>query len=59
MPIRLLAVLPFHYSSMAKKKRTATQFFDDAEMNGLESPAKADLNGDKVFKHLEFGTEII
>ena len=43
---------------MAKKKRTAAQFFDDAETNGLESLATANVNDDKVSKHLESGTEI-
>lgn len=42
---------------MAKKKRTAAEFFDDAEANGLESAAKAGINGDKVNKPLEPGTE--
>jgi hypothetical protein len=43
---------------MAKKKRTAAQFFDDAESHGLESLNKADIDGDTVSKHLESGTEI-
>ncbi len=43
---------------MAKKKRTAAQFFDDAESNGLESLNKANIDGDTVSKHLESGTEI-
>ena len=43
---------------MAKKKRTAAQFFDDAESNGLESLATSYVNGNKVSKHLESGTEI-
>ena len=42
---------------MAKKKRTAAQFFDDAETHGLEPLIKTDLNSDKVSKHLESGTE--
>ena len=43
---------------MVQKKRTAAQFFDDAETNGLESLMEANINNDKVFKHLESGTEI-
>ena len=43
---------------MAKRKRTAAQFFDDAETNGLESLIEANINSDKVSKHLESGTEI-
>lgn len=43
---------------MTKKKRTAAQFFDDAETHGLEPLMKTDLNSDKVFKHLEFNIEI-
>lgn len=42
---------------MAKKKRTAAQFFDDAETHGLEPLMKTDVNSDKVSKHLESGTE--
>lgn len=43
---------------MAKKKRTAAQFFDDAQLNGLESLDNANIDGDTVFKHLQSGTEI-
>ena len=43
---------------MAKKKKTAAQFVDDAESNGLESLNKANIDGDTVSKHLESGTEI-
>ncbi|KAL8823037.1 MAG: hypothetical protein Q9191_006237 [Dirinaria sp. TL-2023a] len=43
---------------MAKKKRTAAQFFDDAKTHDLEPLIKTDLNSDKVSKHLESGTEI-
>lgn len=43
---------------MAKRKRTAAEFFDDAETNGLESLIEANINGDKVSKHLEAGTQI-
>ena len=43
---------------MAKKKRTAAEFFDDAEDNGLETAAKATVNGDKVSKPLQNGTEL-
>ncbi|KAI9806300.1 MAG: hypothetical protein M1825_006415 [Sarcosagium campestre] len=43
---------------MVKKKRTAAQFFDDAELNGLESLIEANMNSDKVSKHIESGTEI-
>ncbi|KAL8936222.1 MAG: hypothetical protein Q9216_005049 [Gyalolechia sp. 2 TL-2023] len=38
---------------MVKKKRTAAQFFDDAESNGHESLNKADIDGDTVSKHIE------
>ncbi len=41
-----------------KKKRTAAQFFDDAETNDLESLIKININSDKISKHLESGTEI-
>lgn len=43
---------------MVKKKRTAAQFFDDAESNGHESLNKADIDGDTVSKHIESGTEV-
>lgn len=43
---------------MMKKKRSAAQFFDDAEINGLESLINANINSDKVFNPLESGTEI-
>ena len=43
---------------MVPKKRIAAQFFDDAETNGLESLIEANINSDKVSKHLESGTEI-
>lgn len=43
---------------MVQKKRTAAQFFDDAETNGLESLIEANINSDKLSKHLESGTEI-
>ena len=43
--------------SMTKKKRTAAQFFDDAETYGLELLMKTDLNDEKVSKGLESGTE--
>jgi hypothetical protein len=39
------------------KKRTAAEFFDNAEENGLESAAKAGVNGDKASKSIEPGTE--
>ena len=42
---------------MTKKKRTAAQFFDDAETHGLEPLIKTDLNDEKVSKGLEDGTE--
>ena len=54
----LATVSPFYLVSMAKKKRTAAQFFDDAESNGLESLDKVNIDGDTVSKHLESGTEI-
>ncbi len=40
------------------KKRTAEQFFNDAETHGLELLPKANVNCDKVSKHLEDSTEI-
>ena len=43
---------------MAKRKRTAAQFFDDAETHGLESLIESRINSDKVSKHLQSGTEI-
>jgi len=43
---------------MAKKKRTAAQFFDDAETNGLESLDRVDVNSNKVPKNHGFDTEI-
>lgn len=49
---------PFTYSSMAKKKRTMTQFFDDAESNGLVYLDKTNIDGGTVSKHLKFSTEI-
>lgn len=42
---------------MTKQKRTAAQFFDDAERHGLEPLIKTDLNNEKIAKSLEFGTE--
>lgn len=54
----LPVILTFCFSRMAKKKRTAAQFFDDAETNCLESLVKVNINSDKVSKHLEPGTEI-
>ncbi len=43
---------------MVQKKRTVAQFFDDAKTNGLESLIEANINGDKVSKHLESNIEI-
>ena len=43
---------------MIQKKMTAAQFFDNAETNGLESLIEANINSDKVSKHLQSGTEI-
>jgi hypothetical protein len=42
---------------MVQKKRTVAQFFDDAKTNGLESLIEANINGDKVSKHLESNIE--
>lgn len=42
---------------MARKKRTVSQFFDDAETNGLEPLDEANINSDKVSKGLEPGTK--
>lgn len=42
---------------MTKKKRTAAQFFDDAETHGLEPLTKIELNDERVSKGLESGTE--
>ena len=44
---------------MTKKKRTAAQFFDDAETYGLEPLKKTDLNSNKVSKHLKSSTKTI
>ena len=43
---------------MTKKKRTVSQFFNDAEMNRLNSLDEANVNSDKVLKSLEPDTEI-
>ena len=43
---------------MVKKKRTAAQFFDNAESNGYESLNNADIDGDTVSKYIESGTEV-
>jgi hypothetical protein len=43
---------------MAKKKRTAAQFFNNIESYSLESLNKADINGDTISKYLKSGTEI-
>ena len=43
---------------MVKNKRTAAQFFDDAESNGHKSLNNADIDGDTVSKHIECGTEV-
>ena len=42
---------------MTKKKRTATQFFDDAKTHDLKFLMKIDLNSDKIFKHFESDIE--
>lgn len=41
-----------------RKKRTASQFFDDAETNGLEPLDEANISNDKISKNLEPGTKI-
>ena len=41
-----------------RKKRTATQFFDDATINGHEPLYKTYINGDTVAKGLKDGTEL-
>jgi hypothetical protein len=43
---------------MIQKKRIAAQFFDDVETNDLESLIEANINSDKVSKHLESNTKI-
>jgi len=43
---------------MIQKKRTATQFFDDAETNDLKFLIEVNINSDKMFKHLKSDTEI-
>lgn len=45
---------------MVQNERIAAQFFDDAESNGLalESLIETYINGARVSKHLESGTEI-
>ena len=42
---------------MTEKKRTAAQFSDDAETQGLESLINTRLNDEKVSKGVESGTE--
>ena len=54
----LAMILASTLTLMAKRKRTVAQFFDDAETNGLDSLIEANINSDKVSKHLESGTEI-
>ena len=43
---------------MVKKKRTAAQFFDNAESNGHKSLNNTDIDGNTVFKHIESGIEV-
>ena len=47
-----------YLASIAKKKRTAAQFFDDAESNDLLSLVTSNVNSDKVSKYLESETEV-
>jgi hypothetical protein len=43
---------------MGRKKRSAEEFWDDAEANGLKPVAESDINGDIVRKGIEEGTDI-
>ncbi|KAJ4502326.1 hypothetical protein HRR76_005404 [Exophiala dermatitidis] len=43
---------------MPKRKKTAAEVFDEAEENGWEPIAEADVNGDPVSKPIESGTEL-
>ena len=43
---------------MMKNKRTAVQFFNDAEIYKLKLLMKTDLNSDKVFKNLKSDSEM-
>lgn len=43
---------------MPKRKKTAAEVFDEAEENGWEPIAEADVNGDPVSKPIEPGTEL-
>jgi len=54
----LTVILAPTSTPMVQKKRSAAQFFDDAQTNGLESLTEANINSNKVSKHLEPGTEI-
>ena len=42
---------------MGRKKRTADEFWDGAEANGLKPAAESGINGHAVLKELEGGTE--
>jgi len=54
----LATISLFTSSLMTKKKRTATQFFNDVKLNDLKSLNKVNINNNTVFKHLKFSTEI-
>ena len=41
---------------MPKRKKTAAEVFDEAEENGWQPIANADVNGDRVSKPIEPGT---
>ena len=54
----LAITLALTSTPIVKKKRTAAQFFNNTETNSLESLLKANINSDKVSKHLESRTKI-
>ena len=54
----LTIILPPTSTLIVQKKRTAAQFFNDAETNGLESLIEANINSDKVSKHIKSSTKI-
>jgi hypothetical protein len=42
---------------MARKKKTATELFDDAKENGLVPVTESKINGDRVYRVIENGTK--
>jgi hypothetical protein len=47
----------FRLSSMKKKKRIVSRFFDDAKFNDLLSLNEANVNNEKISKNFEFDTK--